>query len=214
MPLCKTIDDFREQIISIGKGEIGEYKTLVIDSLKFLEGLMFKDICSRESMSSINDTRTTTGDKLQMGHGFSLAMVEFMKLTDLLDRFIEKGISVVVISHSTERSVKDPRVDEYESTTLDVGKWGRMYDPAKWIESWSDCVLYLAEKVYTLSKDTGINDKRTTATTTGERIIYTEKRPAFLAKNRFGMPPELPYVKGEGYKVIEQYLTVSDKEGK
>ena len=203
LPLCKSWADMTEQLKLVHKGEYGEYKTIVVDSLKFVEQLIVKEVCFLKSIDSLDD--------LQYGVAYGDAMSMWYKFTDMMDRFLDSGMNVVLIGHDTQRTIKDPRTDEYESTTLDLMKWGRTYDPVKMLAPWCDCVLYLAHKLYTSSSDTGLGQKRTTATSTGERIIYTEERPAYLAKNRFKMPAELPFKEGQGYSVIEKYLTVAEQ---
>ena len=204
-PVCKTLKELIEQIDYIVSGEAGEYKTFVLDGLKFTESLIADYVCPKLGINGL-------GDDADYGNSpsFSEAMSLWYKLRDRLQNVLDAGMNVVMVSHSTERNVKDPRVSEYESTTLDLIKWGK-YDPSKLFECWSDVVLYVAPKVFTKSDDTGIDGKRITAMGTGERIIYTEKRPAFLAKNRFKMPPELPFEEGKGYAVIEQYLNTTQQ---
>ena len=34
--------------------------------------------------------------------------------------------------------------------------------------------------------------ERTRAVSTGQRVLHVEERPAFLAKNRYSLPAELP----------------------
>jgi hypothetical protein len=202
LPLCKSWSDIIEQMKMVHSGELGSFKTLVIDSLKFAEQLIVAEVCKNKNIDSLDD--------LQYGVAYGDAMSMWYKFTDMLDRFTDIGMDVVLIGHNTQRTVKDSRVDEYETTTIDLMKWGRTYDPVNMLVCWSDCVLYLAHKVYTASKETGLGQTRTTATSTGDRVIYTEERPAYLAKNRFKMPPELKYEDGKGYSVIKQYLTVTE----
>ena len=47
-------------------------------------------------------------------------------------------------------------------------------------------------KVYTKQTDEGFDRKRTQGIGTGERILRTVERPAHVAKNRLGLPEEMP----------------------
>lgn len=203
LPLCKTLPEFYRQLTAVGKGDMGDFDTIIIDSLRFFEQMIVKEVCSRRGISSLDD--------VDYGKAYGDAMSLWYNLTDFLDRFIDKGMNVVLIGHNCGRVVKDARVDEYETTSIDLMLWGKTYNPTNMLVCWADCVLYLAHKVHTKNSDTGIGGVRTTAVGTGERVIYTEERPAYLAKNRFDMPPELPFVKGKGYEAIEKYLTI-DKD--
>jgi len=53
-------------------------------------------------------------------------------------------------------------------------------------------VLFANFKVNTTKTDAGFNKKVTRGVGSGQRVIYTEERAAFLAKNRHRLPPELP----------------------
>ena len=39
-----------------------------------------------------------------------------------------------------------------------------------------------------------------------QRWMYVEGRPSLNAKNRYGMPPKLPYNKGKGYAALAEYF--------
>ena len=57
---------------------------------------------------------------------------------------------------------------------------------------WADEVLFANYKTFTRTSDQGFGRQRVVGTGAGERVIYTQERPAFKAKNRLGLPPELP----------------------
>ncbi len=60
------------------------------------------------------------------------------------------------------------------------------------LQEHSDIVLFANYRISTVKSDVGFNKKVTRALGSGERVIYTEERPAFLAKNRYGLPDVLP----------------------
>jgi GTPase SAR1 family protein len=211
LPVCKTYGDFLECMKLVGTGKFGEFDTIVIDSVTFLERLMFNHVCHVEQMSNVGDTKTLNGSKLQMGHGFVETMKLWDKLTNYFDHFIDKGMNVVLLGHVTQRTVKNSLDDEYDSATFNLGKWGRMYNPTEFLYNWSDFTFYVTEKITTINKETGINDTRTIAIGSGKRVIYTTNNPAYLAKRRAKMPPELPFEEGKGYAVIEQYLNTTQQ---
>ena len=55
-----------------------------------------------------------------------------------------------------------------------------------------DAVLFANYRVSTLKSDVGFNKKVVRGVSGGDRLLHTAERPAFLAKNRFGMPDSLP----------------------
>ena len=53
-------------------------------------------------------------------------------------------------------------------------------------------VLFTNYKTLVKTTDVGFNNKVTRGTSTGERIMHTNERPAYLAKNRYNLPDQLP----------------------
>ena len=47
-------------------------------------------------------------------------------------------------------------------------------------------------KVHTKQSDEGFNKKKNRGVGSGERIMRTTERPAHIAKNRLGLPDEMP----------------------
>jgi len=60
------------------------------------------------------------------------------------------------------------------------------------LQEHSDAVLFANYRISTVKSDVGFNKKVTRALGSGERVLYTAERPAFLAKNRYGLPDVLP----------------------
>jgi hypothetical protein len=50
---------------------------------------------------------------------------------------------------------------------------------------------------------------RTRATGGDTVLLHTVGKPAFTAKNRYGMPPQLRYDKGKGFEVLAPFLPVT-----
>jgi hypothetical protein len=46
--------------------------------------------------------------------------------------------------------------------------------------------------VVTKETEVGFNKEVRRGITTGERLMYTTEKPAYLAKNRYGLPDQLP----------------------
>ena len=204
LPVCHSVKDMFIQLDEVLNGSYGKYDTVIVDSIKVLERLIGDKSCADLGIDTLGD--------IKFGVAYANAMVWWSRFTDVLDKFIEKDINVVLIGHERVRTVKGTVDDEYETTTVDLMAWGTQYTPTEWLYSWSDHILYLAHKIITKTVDSGLGGSRTIPVGTGNRVIYTgSENPAYMAKSRFNMPPELPYKKGEGYKVIEKYLNVTEK---
>ncbi|MFW5750284.1 MAG: AAA family ATPase, partial [Planctomycetota bacterium] len=57
---------------------------------------------------------------------------------------------------------------------------------------WCDEVLFANYRVFTKTTDEGFNRQRVQGVGNGERVLRTTERPAHIAKNRLGLPDELP----------------------
>jgi hypothetical protein len=55
-----------------------------------------------------------------------------------------------------------------------------------------DAVLFANYRITTLKSDAGFGKKVVRGVSGGDRLLHTVERPAFLAKNRFGLPETLP----------------------
>jgi hypothetical protein len=67
----------------------------------------------------------------------------------------------------------------------------RQVTPPALLQEHSDVVLFANYRISTVKSDVGFNKKVTRALGSGERVLYTAERPAFLAKNRYGLPDTL-----------------------
>ncbi len=55
--------------------------------------------------------------------------------------------------------------------------------------------------------ESGFNKKRTRADASGDqRLIHAQGTPAYVAGNRYDMPPTFRYDKGQGYAVLAPYF--------
>ena len=68
----------------------------------------------------------------------------------------------------------------------------------------ADAVFFLAEDLRVVTDDGGFRE-RTRAATDARRFLFTEGRPAFAAKNRFGMPEKIPIPLDFDFSTLAQY---------
>ena len=60
------------------------------------------------------------------------------------------------------------------------------------MREWSDAVLFANYRTVVKKTDVGFNKEVARGITTGERLLYTAETPAYMAKNRYDLPPSLP----------------------
>lgn len=155
-----------------------DFKSLVIDSLDWLEPILHRMICERHNVKSIE---LASGG---YGKGYIEALGEWQKFIGMLSQLREKrGMNVVMIAHSQVIRFSDPSTQsEYDRYELKLYK-----KSAALFREYVDSVLFANFEIFS-KKDNG----KTRAYGDGARVLFTERRPGFDAKNRFGLPFQLP----------------------
>jgi len=213
LPLCTTYKDFLDALLWVYDNPNG-YKTLVIDSLNWLEKLIHTEVCTKYDAVSIESTVGRSGQVVKdfgymAGYGFALDLWDV--ILGKLDRIqAEKGMTIIMTAHSVVKEFADPTTDNYERyiPALNVNKKG--IGAGSLIQQWCDEVLFMNHTVFTKETEKGMSK----AVGSGQRVIYTEMRPSFDAKNRLGLPAEIPYVKDNGWSEYAKHLPTPDKKGK
>lgn len=156
-------------------------KTLVIDTVDWAERLCSEYICEKGHKQSI--------EEYGYGKGYVLIKEEFGRMLDRLNAVIESGINVVLTAHCILRKFERP--DEsgaYDRWELKLGNKAGSQISAL-IKEWSDMLLFVNYKEHVIEDPTTHRKKAHG----GERVMYTTHRPAFDAKNRYGLKDELPF---------------------
>lgn len=154
-----------------------DFKTLTIDSADWVEKLCHKAIIG-SSGKSINTINGGYGAGIRKAESMHMKLIE--KLSVLREK---RNMNIIIIAHSHVKTAKDPSMPEdYDRFEIKCNE----YVSALWRE-WVDAVFFVKFKTYIGDGET----KTARAYGDDERIVYTVKRPAFQAKNRYGMPSEI-----------------------
>jgi hypothetical protein len=177
--LLKNYDDVVEAIDSLGSGE-HQFRTVVIDSLDHLEPLVWQKVCAVHGWESIE----TPG----YGKGYVEADAYWRALIDRLDALRNvKNMVVLLTAHAKIEKFESPESDSFDRYDIKLHKRANGL-----VQELVDVILFANNKVAVVKEDAGFNKKRGRGVLTGDRVMYTTERPAFVAKNRYGLPPELP----------------------
>ena len=162
------------------------YRTLVIDSLDKLEPMIWSQVCK-----TVPNDKGQAVDRIESygwAKGYTHALSEWRWLLQGLDELREKrDMAICLIAHSAVVRFDTPEADPYERYQLQLHKKA---DAA--VCEWADAVLFANYKVTVI--DAGGNADRKRGVGKGERLLHTNERPAFKAKNRYAMPDQLPLV--------------------
>ena len=151
-----------------------DYKTLVIDTLDWLEPLLHKHICERYKVASIE---LAAGG---YGKGYIVALKDWQDLKDTFENLrTKRGMIICFLGHSEAVKVADPQLQvDYMRFQLKLHSKASAF----WRE-YVDAVLFATYETF------ADEDGNKTKALGGERrILLTERRPGWDAKNRFGMP--------------------------
>jgi len=60
------------------------------------------------------------------------------------------------------------------------------------VRNWADALLFANFRTAVVKDEAKGGGERARGVGTGERVLYCEERAAFWAKNRYGLPAEIP----------------------
>jgi hypothetical protein len=192
-PLVEDFATFMDQLRAV-YAEKHEYQTLVIDSIDWLEKLIWADVAKANNAKSI--------EAIPYGKGYKLAMQQWGEVLTALDYIRnERGMAIILIAHAKIERFEDPETQGYDRHTLRLHK-----EADATIREWADAVLFATVKFRLEKEDLGFNKTRAIAKGIGagggERILRTVGSPACVAKNRFGIAGDIPLVWEEFAKYL------------
>ena len=158
-----------------------DFRTVVVDSIDWLEKLIWQQVCHNHNTTSLE--KVGGG----FGKGYKFAADVFIELTSLLDGLRRKGISIVLLGHCKAERVENPELPAYTQFTPDLHK-----EAASHLREWADEVLFATTRIFTRQEDLGFNKSRQVALGGNERYIQTTHSAGVCAKNRLSLPSELP----------------------
>lgn len=189
------VKTYREVIEAI-EALFGEhdFRTLVVDSMSKIEPMVWAEVCRRNNWPSIE----TPG----FGKGYveaDLLWQELMEAVTGLRR--KKAMSIVLIAHSEIKRVEDPIVGPLDRYVPQLHK--RAVDI---VTKDVDVIAFMNYRISVQETTGAFNRKHRKGVGSGERAIHFTDRPGFLAGNRYDLPDEIAYQRGEGFASIAEYL--------
>lgn len=166
-------------------------RTLVIDTADWAEMLCTEAVCARSQKSGIED--------FGYGKGYVYLTEEFGRLLNLLQELVDIGIHVVINAHAKMRKFEQPdEMGAYDRWELKLQK-----QTAPLLKEWADMVLFANYKTIVVNVDGQGAQKGKNKAQGGKRVMYTSHHPCWDAKNRYGLPEELPFDYREIASIIE-----------
>ena len=177
--VAKTFTEFMDNLNSL-LTEDHEYKSVAIDSLDWLEVLMWDHVCKQNGWDHISSAA--------YGKGYTAAIEQWRTYLEVLNKLRdEKSMTVIQIAHNQIRRYEDPSQEPHDRHEIKLHR-----KAADLIVEHSDAVFFANYKVGNIQVK-GKNGGMTTRTVAGDRTIFTEASPGYMAKNRYGLDAEMPF---------------------
>ena len=184
-PLAGTFDDVIAALTEL-HAEEHDFQSIVVDSLDWLERLIWDAVCETYGAKSI--------EKVDGGYGkgYIYALSPWRQFLERLSALHkDRCMAVILIAHAKIEKFEDPESSPYDRYSPRLHKHAGAL-----LTEWCDAVLFATRKLRTQTEDTGFGRKRTIAHAVGkdggERVLRTVGGPSCVAKNRYDLEPELP----------------------
>ena len=165
-------------------------RTLVIDTADWAEMLCIESVCGKAQKSGIED--------FGYGKGYIYLAEEFGRLLNLLTEVVDQGINAVITAHAKMRKFEQPdEMGAYDRWELKLQK-----QTAPLLKEWADMVLFANYKTFVVNVDGQGAQNGKNKAQGGRRVMYTSHHPCWDAKNRYGLPEEVPFEYGQIAHII------------
>lgn len=176
LPQIKTWPEALEALDEL-RAEKHDYQTFGLDTADWIEPLIWDYLCAVERKKNI--------EAFGYGKGYIAALDEWRKLVVKLEALRERGMNLCITAHASVRTFQNPEGDNYDRWEMKVEK-----KAAALLREWPKAVLFAVFETFT--KKARETDPKAKAFGEGARMVHTEPRPSYDAKNRYGLPPVLP----------------------
>lgn len=184
-PQSKTFQDVIDAMGAL-YAEDHDFETVGIDSLDWLEPMVWAETIRRNNEANPNKTWNTIEDA-GYGKGYLATLEVWADYFEAIDALRnDKGMVVIQTAHAEVKRFENPETEPYDRYQIKLHKLAS----AK-AQEHADMVLFANFKTSVTSVDVGMK-KVKRGVGGGTRVMYTQERPAFLAKNRHNLPAELP----------------------
>ncbi len=156
-------------------------RTLIIDTIDWAEQLCIADLCVKNGKAGIED--------FGYGKGWEYEKESFGKFLNKLTEVVNAGINVTLTAHATMRKFEQPdEMGSYDRWEMKLGsKTTNKIAPL--VKEWADVVLFCNYKTMVVQTD---KEGKKHKAQGNKRVMYTAHHPCWDAKNRFGLPEEIP----------------------
>lgn len=186
LPVAKSFEEVMENLDAL-LTEPHEFRMYVLDTLDFLEALVWEYVCRTRADEKTGRKYKTVQD-WPYGQGYAVAdgvwrqwQQKVLKLRD------ERRMMILMLAHAASKTVAEPGMEAYEVWAPKLHVSGKGVGVGNTLQEMADCVLYLGKEKWVEKKGEGF-DKRNVMTGVGKRVIHAEEGAGWMAKNRYSLP--------------------------
>ncbi len=160
----------------------GLCRTLVVDTIDWAEQMCVEHVCAKHQKDGL--------ESFGYGTGYVYTKEEFGRFLNRLSDVIKAGVNVVLTAHAQMRKFEQPdEMGAYDRWELKLGK-KTTSQTSPLVKEWSDLLLFANYKTYSVAVDDKGKKRKAQG---GSRVMYTAHHPCWDAKNRYGLPEEMPF---------------------
>lgn len=197
-PVLEDWQSFLKALGQVAQGD-HEYGTVVVDSLDWLERLIWADVAKDKGVSSIED--------IGYGKGYAFALDRWRRVLAGLDLCRARGLAVVLLAHAQIKRFDSPEVEPFDRYCLKLKE-----SASALIREWCDVVAFATDDVVTKKSDVGFGVSVVRGQHRGTRSLRLVERPAYDAKNRYGLPESIPFPRdGAWDRFVEEISKAQSK---
>lgn len=176
----KDITWLYETIRELGTTEHG-YKTIAIDSLDHLSPMIKEHILARGPYADFAAFAKAKG----FGAPYEAEANEWRLLFSQLEKLrSRKGLSILLIAHSEAATVMDPLSETYTQWEPKLPKKANAI-----VKELCNIIGFSHQKIAVREAE---DESRHIAVGQGEFVLELQPKPAFIAKNQYGLPAQIP----------------------
>lgn len=184
---CKRLTDLEGAMLSLSR-DPESYRTVVIDSADWAEGLLVRAMLEKDKKDSI--------EAYAYGKGHVMLGEKWIGILDIADQLIDRGLHVVWVAHAKVVKFSPPdQTDGYDRWELRLTK-----NVAPRLKEWADLLLFLNYRTAIVEGEDG----RTKGRGGRERVMHSARCAAWDAKSRFDLPETMPLGVGPILPCFEQ----------
>lgn len=176
----RTWQNLFEAIEELTTGE-HSYQTAVFDTLDWFEPMAWAYVL--ESARDKLGRPYKTIEDVGYGKGYIAALIHWRSFLKRLDQLRdERGMHVVLLAHSWIRTFKNPEGEDFDRYEMKLDKRASGV-----LREECDAVMFATHETLTYE-----GNGRQKGISSGARLLYTTRRAAWDAKNRYDLPEALP----------------------